>query len=442
MILNSGIISNSLTLNGTGAPESTIQISLDESAIATTTVDASGLWTVTTILEDVGEFLLRADEIGTDGLVAERAAPVRLVVDPPPTATPEPTATPTETPEPTATSANTPEPTATPTETPTETPEPTATETATLEPTETPTETPEPTETATATPEPTATPIRPALGAVILNSGIISNSLTLNGTGAPESTIQISLDESAIATTTVDASGLWTVTTILEDAGEFLLRADEIDASGAIAERSPVLPLSVAPPPTATPEPTATATPTETPEPTATNTATPEPTETPTETPEPTVTPTETPEPTATETATPEPTETPVPTATETATPEPTATNTPTATPIRPALGAVILNSGIISNSLTLNGTGAPESTIQISLDETAIATTTVDASGLWTVTTILEDAGEFLLRADEIDVNGAIAERSPVLPLAVAPPPTATPEPTATSTANANRDA
>ena len=430
MILNSGIISNSLTLNGTGAPESTIQISLDESAIATTTVDASGLWTVTTILEDVGEFLLRADEIDTDGVVAERAAPVRLVVDPPPTATPEPTATPTETPEPTATSANTPEPTATPTETPTETPEPTATETATLEPTETPTETPEPTETATATPEPTATPIRPALGAVILNSGIISNSLTLNGTGAPESTIQISLDESAIATTTVDASGLWTVTAILEDAGEFLLRADEIDTDGVVAERAAPVRLVVDPPPTATPEPTAT--PTETPEPTATSTNTPEPTETPTETPEPT----------ATETATPEPTETPVPTATETATPEPTATNTPTATPIRPALGAVILNSGIISNSLTLNGTGAPESTIQISLDESAIATTTVDASGLWTVTTILEDAGEFLLRADEIDVNGAIAERSPVLPLAVAPPPTAHTGANGNINSHANRDA
>ena len=272
--------------------------------------------------------------------------------------------------------------------------------------------TPEPTATNTATP--TATPIRPALGAVILNSGIISNSLTLNGTGAPESTIQISLDDTAIATTTVDASGLWTVTTILEDAGEFLLRADEIDANGAIAERSPVLPLAVAPPPTATSEPTATstATPTETPEPTATNTITPEPTETPTETPEPTATPTETAEPTVTGTATPtpEPTETPTetPEPTETATPEPTATNTATpeptstATPLPPQVDAESLQDGFEPGDVTISGVGQPESELEVLVNGVISGTALVDARGVWSSTLPFTRPGLYAINAQQ----------------------------------------
>jgi hypothetical protein len=428
LVLESGPIANIVTLSGTGEPDATIRIAVDAMPVTTTTVDASGVWSVTTELDEPGQYLFSADALDAQGAVTGSSAPVRLIVTPP-TPTPEPTATstPTETPEPTATNTVTPEPTAT--NTPTETPEPTATNTSTPEPTATNTATPEPTNTATPTETPTPRP--PAVDPDALEGAFEPGDIVIAGSGEPESEVDVLVNGIVTDTVPVDGQGVWSATVSFEAPGLYAVNAQQRRTDDAVVTGPRAVLLRIV-----APTPTPTSTPTETPEPTATNT--------PTETPEPTATntPTETPEPTATNTPTPEPTATSTPTET----PEPTATATATATPIPPVIDLDALPETPATGALALSGQGEPGAVLEILRNAEPVATVTVDEEGRWSLDVDLDEPGRFIFDvrtagAAETPSRAAIIQIPTPEPTATSTP-TETPEPTATATSTATSTA
>ncbi len=483
---------------GTGDPKSEVEILIDDVVVGRTVIDDAGGWSLTARLPEVGEYQISALADGGQALVTAsvvemidpamedmptepaeptekpaeptstststleaRFVPVATATDVTPEPTPEATATSTETPLPT----NTPEPTSTetlmpiatatdvtpePTATETNTPEPTSTSTDTPIPTETPTETAEPTSTSTETPvpteTPTATPIPPVIESFSLEKGLDGNVVQLEGSGIADSLLEIQLNDSTVASTTVDVDNRWSLVVPIEESGEYTFDVRALDAAGELwAESAPVT-VNVVPTPTST----STETPTNTPEPTLTETitpiatatdVTPEPTATETNTPEPTSTSTDTPVPTETPTETPEPTSTSTDTAVPTETPEPT--ETPTATPIPPVIESFSLEKGLDGNVVQLEGSGIADSLLEIQLNDSTVASTTVDVDSRWSLVVPIEESGEYTFDVRALDAAGELwAESAPVTVNVVPTPtststetPTNTPEPTLTET-------
>jgi|GEM_PF-3473060 len=118
---------------------------------------------------------------------------------------------------------------------------------------------------------------------------------------------------------------------------------------------------------------------------------------------------------------TPEPTETPEPTAM----PEPTATLVPAAFafPDEWATGAI-----------TLTGSGAPSSTLELLVDNNGVGTTTVDAEGAWAINTSFDDPGKYVLGLNTLDADGNILDASDQTFITIpTPAPTVVPTPAPT---------
>jgi hypothetical protein len=379
-----------IAADGKGAVGAVVELLLDATVVATTTIGETGAWALLAPLSQPDAYTVNVRAVDpVNGAIFELAPPPQGVVVTLPSPTPTDTPLPAEdvvteevvtlTPTDTATVAPTATETVTATSAPTDTPLPT--ETATSEPTDT--ATPEPTATATAsqtaitflTATDTATPMPdpPAVDTPQADrSGLDRAALPLTGSGTPGDVVRVVVDGAAMGTTVVDAQGRWQILVEVVEAGAYSITVESIDLGGNV--RAAAAPISVdIPAPTKTPVPTgtntatpvltstATDTATETPVPTNTNTATPIPTDTAsaveleaasvftnTATPIPTDTATPIPTSTATRpfststaTATPIPTDTvtPIPTSTATDTPVPTAQQPPpiptdTVTPI------------------------------------------------------------------------------------------------------------
>lgn len=141
---------------------------------------------------------------------------------PAPTPVAQATATrmPTATPEPTSTTA------------PTATPAPTATTT----PTTAPTATPAPTPPATPPPEPTAAP--PALS--LPDAEVRAGEWTLEGTGAPGSTVRVTLDGQAVGEVKVGPDGTWSFPITIDEPGKHEIGLETVAEGSVVATADPV----------------------------------------------------------------------------------------------------------------------------------------------------------------------------------------------------------
>ena len=479
-----------IAADGKGAVGAVVELLLDATVVATTTIGETGAWALLAPLSQPDAYTVNVRAVDpVNGAIFELAPPPQGVVVTLPSPTPTDTPLPAEdvvteevvtlTPTDTATVAPTATETVTATSAPTDTPLPT--ETATSEPTDT--ATPEPTATATAsqtattflTATDTATPMLdpPAVDTPQADrSGLDRAALPLTGSGTPGDVVRVVVDGAAMGTTVVDAQGRWQILVEVVEAGAYSITVESIDLGGNV--RAAAAPISVdIPAPTKTPVPTgtntatpiptstATDTATETPVPTNTNTATPIPTDTAsaveleaasvfTNTATPIPTDTATPIPTSTATATPIPmdTATPVPTSTATDTPVPTSTNT--ATPIPPVIDVLpSVRNGVGDQPLRLTGRGTPGDTVRAVVDGVAIVTAVVDAAGRWQLPIALTEGGAYSITVESSDVRGAvrtaaepvtveIATMTSVPTAAPIATDTATPPPTSTRTATA----
>ena len=267
----------------------------------------------------------------------------------------------------------------------------------------------------------------PALDPQVLAANLTPGLIQLSGTGEAGTAVQVVVDDRVIGTAPVGAGGRWSFAAEVRLPGVYALRLNTVDAAGTVvATATPVL-LAIAPPAEAVAAvpPTATATlapPTPTPIPAPTATTAPSATATPSETPVPTATPLPS--------ATPTTTATPIPSAT--ATPLPTAT----ATVAPPAISALNLVPAVAGASLSVSGSGLPQTQVMLRIDAQPVATATTGIDGAWTITTTLPGAGEYAIDVAALDGRGAAAAVTMPLRLQVAA--TATPEPTATDSATA----
>ncbi len=259
-LLSSSLTAGIVTLTGSGEPGSTVQILVGGQPIGETRVDTQGHWAFPADIRAPGVYAFALNAIDAGGKVLATATPVRLIIDAqaqavaavPPTST--------------ATPSNTPAPTETFTAEPTATPIPT--ETPTSGPTDTVTATLEPTATATATSAPAA------VERIVVAGAGDDRHVAVAGTGLPGTEVQVVVDETTVATTTIDESGAWSI-----DASLPLTRAASIGVqiAGALGIETQTEALTVPLDrvilelPTATPVPASTPTPV----PTATGTDTP-----------------------------------------------------------------------------------------------------------------------------------------------------------------------
>lgn len=70
--------------------------------------------------------------------------------------------------------------------------------------------------------------------------------LTLTGTGQPNSTVEIMVDDDVIGTATVDANGFWSWRGRLDEAGDYQVVVNALDSEGNIVRSSEPAPLSIA----------------------------------------------------------------------------------------------------------------------------------------------------------------------------------------------------
>ncbi len=361
-----------VTMSGSGRSGIVVEALINATVAATSTVDAAGAWQLSVELDDPTNYNIDVQSVDKQGSILRIAVPlgtVRVIL---PTATA--TAEPTSTPEPTETPTETPSPTDTRTPQPTETETPVPTDTATPQPSPTPTD----------TPEPTSTPYVPVIGEFTLETGGITNSVMLVGSGQPGSALEIQLDGTSIATTTVDADGAWNAVVNIDEAGEYeltILPAESTTAESVDAS-SPVRIVVI-----------------------------------------------ETPKPTPT----PEPTDTPIPTATPTSEP----TSTPTATAISPSVDRSVYEQGVLNGKLPITGSAAPNSLLDVLLNGRVVGQSQANEDGVWRLDVTLDEPGEYV-----IDVRTAVTETSVSPSLILIPTatrtPTTMPSPTSTSTATA----
>ncbi|MBE2240749.1 MAG: hypothetical protein IAE81_23380, partial [Caldilineaceae bacterium] len=313
IIVTTDANSSRVAADGKGNAGVEVQLLLDDTVVATTTIGATGSWSLVIALEQPDAYAVgvRAFE-PESGAEYDLAAPPRGVVVAIPD--PAPSLVPTDIPLSEETLPPAPQ-SPLPTATMMMPPQVASTEIA-------------PTEAAT----PTAAP--PSVDATAVDSVEQAGAVPLSGSGGPGDVVRIMIDGRAVGTTVVDAQGRWRMLVELADSGVYSMTVETISIAGQVRATSAPILLDI-PPSTSTamPAPTGTPVPTDTAttRPTATNTATATPV--PTDTLVPTDTATTT-RPTATNTATATsvPTDTPVPT--DTATTRPTATDTTTATPV------------------------------------------------------------------------------------------------------------
>ncbi len=441
--------------DGKGEAGAEIQLLLDSSVVATTTVGATGAWSLLAPLTQPDVYAVSVRAIAAGGTEYTLAPPAQGIV----VAIPSPTATATETPTedtpPTETATSTETSTVTPVPTETATPVPTATATETptedtplaprnsqLVPTNTATETPAPTETATATPSAaasetpiptdtatvTSTPAPPAIEAAGLELLAPSGVVPLRGSGTPGDIVRVEVDGATAGATVVDAQGRWELLIELAGSGAYTIAVASVDLSGTVkAAAAPVQIDLPAPKNTATvtPAPTSTATATETPVPTETAI--------PTDTATATETSTATAVPTNTATETPVPTETATPTEMATATLAPTSTATEASSPLAPR-NSPLTPTNTATETPVPTETPIPTDTATATETSTATAvpTNTATETQVPTGTPIPTDTATATETSTATAVPTNTASETPV------PTDAATTEPTVTSTATA----
>ncbi len=152
-----------VTLSGTGAPGSTVEIWADGELVGQTTVGADGVWTLTAPLKP-GDYAFTARAVDAAGKTLAESEPFSFTMPAPPVAAP---------------TLNTPQ-----------------------------------------------------AGA--------DGTVTLSGTGAPGSTVEIWADGELVGQTTVGADGVWTLTAPLKP-GDYAFTARAVDAAGkTLAESEPL----------------------------------------------------------------------------------------------------------------------------------------------------------------------------------------------------------
>ncbi|HRW10342.1 MAG TPA: hypothetical protein P5121_34800, partial [Caldilineaceae bacterium] len=199
-----------VVVNGGGRPGIQAQLLANASVVNSTTVSSDGLWSMVTQLDNPNQYELALQAVITDGTTLPVAIPMNALVVAVPT--------------------------------------------------------------ATETPEPEVLPtlvVPPAVSAFIFDRGITTNTVTLNGSGAPGALLEVAIDESPAVTTTVNLSGTWQTSAVIGGVGSHQVEVRSLDEAGNIIAAAAPFTLVVAEQPTATP--------TETPVPTLTATATPVP---------------------------------------------------------------------------------------------------------------------------------------------------------------------
>ncbi|HQY92549.1 MAG TPA: hypothetical protein PLS79_13140, partial [Caldilinea sp.] len=412
IIVTTDANSSRVAADGKGDVGAEVQLLLGDTVVATTTIGATGSWSLVIALEQPDAYAIGVRALEPEsGVEYDLAAPPRGVVVA--VSSPVPSPAPTDTP--------------LSEETAPQSPLPTATMTATVTPL--PTVASIPTEMVSTEMAP------PSVDAAVVGGIEQAGAVPLSGSGAPGDVVRVVIDGLSVGTTVVDAQGRWQMLVELADSGVYSMTVESISLAGQVRATSAPLLLDVpsptdtatpVPTDTATAKPTATDTATATPVPTdtsvPTNTATVKPTatDTATATPVPTDTPVPTTvKPTATDTATATlvPTDTPIPTSTVTA--KSTATNTATATPVP-------TDTPVLTSTATAKPTATDTATATLVPTDTPIPTSTATAKPTATAT-----ATATLFPTDTpAPTNTATAT--------LVPTDTATAKPTATDTATA----
>lgn len=377
-----------ITFSGQSQPGNTVIILDQGNALAQTTADDSGGWTIQ--LEDgltEGVYALQVVAENADGMRSD-AAPVRILIEELPTAT----ASPSITPSPTITIS--PSPTSTMTITVTSTSTPSATFTLTEMQLPTDTSTPIVTETAIASPTSTETMVSTREATEV---GVIVVTLTETPTQIPSPTESPSATPTLLPSNTVTPTSSTTLTVTSEPTV-----TSSVTLTSVPTETSTLSPSeTISPSPQPSDTPTTTASPTEIPSNTPTVLPTNTLTATNTVSPTPTLTLTLTQTPTATSTLTPENTEiaqvpSDTPTAPSTDTPE-----SPLLEILTPADGDAVV-AGVIS----VRGRSPSDADIQLinGEDGVVLAEGTSSVDGQWLVDITIEEAGDVTLIAQLAD--------------------------------------
>ena len=271
-----------VVLEGTGEPGTTVTLYDGDQVVAETVVAPDGTWTITVPPLAAGTHSLAAKLLGAGGKEQAASAPIELtvadgqiVVATPAAVAQATAATGTATPVPGETAAATVEPTsvtAAPAATGTATPVPGETAAATVEPTSAtaaPAATATPTGAVATTTEPTtaalagaatavataatglpSTAATPAVSAPMVATpvGAAENAgatMTLEGTGAPGTTVKVYDGDNLLGEATVGADGKWTMTMPTLAAGLHSLVAKLFGADGKEQATSPELSVTV-----------------------------------------------------------------------------------------------------------------------------------------------------------------------------------------------------
>ena len=344
-LVDATLTAGRLTLRGSGEPGATVEVIIDGAVAASTVVDGDGRWQVALQASAPGLYVVGLQSRDAAGAIVATATPVFLSLAAPP----QPIVA--------------------------------------LPPT------------ATATPDQTP----PAtVASIIVTTDPVNSRIAADGVGAEGVVIELLLDATVVATTTIGDTGAWALLAPVTQPAAYTISLRAIAPDGRN-----VFPL--APPPQGVvvtlPSPTPTATPAPTDEPIA-------------------------------------------PTATDT--PTPTATDTPTAEP--PRLDALpVAGAAGAGAALPLSGSGAPGDVVRVLVDGAPAGVTVVDAAGRWQLVVEMATAGAYSVTVESIDLSGAVRATAAPVVIDILPPTntatatstrTPTPVPTDTATATSTRTA
>ncbi|HHY54017.1 MAG TPA: hypothetical protein GYA08_01145, partial [Chloroflexi bacterium] len=330
-LLEATLTAGQLALSGKGEAGATIEIVVDGVVTASTVADANGRWEVALQANAPGLYAVGLRSRNAAGAVIATATPVILTVAAPP----QPVVA--------------------------------------IPPT------------ATATPDQTPPAV---VASIIVTTDPANSRIAANGKGAVGAVVELLLDATVVATTTIGETGAWALLAPVSqpDAYTINLRAIAPDGGGAY---------DLAPPPQGVVVTLSSPTPTETPLPTEESVTV------------------VTVEPTVIDTATP------------TVTPEPPILDTPQ-----------LPETGLAGAALPLTGAGTPGDVVRVVIDGAPAGATVVDAEGHWQMLVEVAATGAYSIVVESIDLSGAVrAATAPIVIDIPTPANTATPLPTDTAT-------
>ena len=175
-------------MEGEGKPGVVAQLLVNQTVVNTTTVDATGLWSMITPLDNPDQYQIGLNALLTDGQQIAVTVPMQNLAIALPTVT----------------------------------------------------------ETPTSAPTVARTAIAPTFGEFIFARGGNTNTVTLTGSGEAGALMQVLIDNTIVATTTVDADGAWTVATALDSPGDYSVTVQTLLADGSLVTAIAPLKLIVA----------------------------------------------------------------------------------------------------------------------------------------------------------------------------------------------------